>query len=204
MTTAAFVPAKAFGRAKSRLSAVLGEAERARLARACFSRVIEALSASGRFEAIFVGTDGDEVESLARALGCDVLRDPSPPRAFSEIVDAALDAIAARGFDRALVVMADLPEASAGSFELIFDAGGDVVLVPDAEGLGTSALLVPLPRRFDTAFGHHDSGARNERAARGAGCAVTRAHVPTLARDVDGPLDLVGRDALYVEGPRET
>jgi 2-phospho-L-lactate guanylyltransferase len=197
VTIAALVPAKSFGRAKSRLAGVLRAEQREHLARACFSRVIDALLGASVFDRVAVCTDGDEVEALARSLGCEVIRDPAGPVAFSEIVDAALRDLARRGATHALIVMADLPEASAGSFApLLARDASEVVLVPDAEGLGTSALLLPLPAPFATAFGNRDSAARHEALAAASGLRFARVHVPSLARDVDGPLDLVGRDRL--------
>jgi 2-phospho-L-lactate guanylyltransferase len=197
VTIAALVPAKSFGRAKSRLSGVLRAEQREHLARACFARVVDALLGAAAFDSVTVCTDGDEVEALARSLGCEVIRDPAGPVAFSEIIDAALRELARRGASRALVVMADLPEASPGSFRpLLSHDARDVVLVPDAEGLGTSALLVPLPAPFATAFGNPDSAARHQALAAASGLRFARVHVPSLARDVDGPLDLVGRDGL--------
>jgi 2-phospho-L-lactate guanylyltransferase len=201
VTLAALVPAKSFGRAKSRLAAVLSEDERRRLARACFTGVLEALVKTDRFSRIAICTDGPEVESLARSMGCEVFRDPEAPAPFSSIVDAGLVRLA-ESAERALVVMADLPEASAASFFPVVDAMSDVVLVPDAEGLGTSALLVPLPAPFSTAFGNRDSAARHEALARRSGLSFSRVEVPTLARDVDGPLDLLGREALFTRSSR--
>jgi 2-phospho-L-lactate/phosphoenolpyruvate guanylyltransferase len=197
VTLAALVPAKSFGRAKSRLAGVLQADEREQLARACFTRVVDALHATAAFEPVAVCTDGDEVHALASSLGCEVIRDPDAPVRFSEIIDAALLDLARRGATRALVVMADLPEASPDSFIPLLAAREAVVLVPDAEGLGTSALLLPLPAPFATAFGNRDSAARHEALAESSGLTFSRAHVPSLARDVDGPLDLVGRDALF-------
>lgn len=197
MKTAALIPAKSFGRAKSRLAATLSPEERRLFAKRCFLGVARAAIESAAFERVFVATDGSEVEALAQAEGLGVILDPPTPLPFHAILDRALGVLAHQGFERATVLMADLPEADAASIRAAADESAELILVPDASGMGTSALTLPLPAPFTTAFGNHDSALRHRALAESSGLRFLIRELPALARDVDGPLDLIRNPPLY-------
>lgn len=197
MRAAALIPAKSFGRAKSRLAEALSPAERRLFAKRCFLRVARAAKDAGLFERVFVATDGAEVAALGEAEGLSVIMDPAQPLPFHAILDRALRILAEQGYSRATVVMADLPEADAASIRATQDEGAEIVLIPDASGLGTSALSLPLPPPFITAFGNHDSRVRHERLSEASGLPYLIRELPALAHDVDGPLDLDRNPPLY-------
>lgn len=195
--TAALIPAKSFGRAKSRLGGALGPEERRRLAERCFRGVARAAVEAQVFSEIFVATDGPEVAAIAESQGLHPIMDPPGHDVFHEILDRALRILADKGFERATILMADLPEADADSIRRAAIADSDLILVPDASGYGTSALTLPLPAPFPTAFGNHDSALRHRALAQAHGLPLLIQEIPALARDVDGPLDLARNPPLY-------
>ena len=197
MKRAALIPAKSFGRAKSRLGEALSPEERRRLAERCFLGVARASIEAGIFDRVFAATDGAEVASLAAREGLGVILDPAEPLPFHAIVDHALASLATEGYERVTILMADLPEADAESIRATLARGEEIVLVPDASGEGTSALSLPLPAPFSTGFGNHDSARRHRALAESSGLPFIVRELPRLARDIDGPLDLARNPPLY-------
>ena len=187
----ALVPAKSFARAKSRLAGLLGEEERADLARAMLEHVLGVLAASAEIAGVMVVTDGDDVAALARERGAVTVRDAASPP-LGSIVDAALAELSARNVSAALVLMSDLPRLSAGDVCRLVErmAEVDVVAAPDLRGEGTNALGVTPPDLLRTSFGTRDSFQRHLRAAEAAGLRVGVHHSDGLAFDVDEPADL--------------
>ena len=177
MTTWALVPARCFGRAKSRLGDWPG---RPATARAFFERVVQACAAV--CDGVLVATDGDDVAEVAKAHGARVLKDEGP-RPLSAVVDRGLSALLAHGAEVGLVVMGDLPLLTALS-----DA--DLVLGPDRQGLGTNALAVRLPAPLATCFGNVDSLARHLAAADAGRLRAVLVAREGIAFDVDVPGDL--------------
>jgi 2-phospho-L-lactate guanylyltransferase len=96
-----------------------------------------------------------------------------------------------------LALPTDLPMLSSDSLrEMLMarEAGAQVVIAPDRHGLGTNALLTPLPPlRFS--FGPASRHA-HERAAAARGWRSALLVRPGLAWDVDTPDDLAAMAAL--------
>ena len=173
------LPVKDFARAKSRMAPVLDAAARADAARRMFLHVLSVVSDAG-LRALVV-TDGDAPAELARALGADVLADPSGAARLGHIVDAGLDVLRQRGITESLVLMADLPQLTRDDLAALVQHDGPLVVAPDEAEAGTNALRLRLDRAHPTAFGHADSFQRHL----AWGAAVVRR--PGLARDVDLP-----------------
>jgi 2-phospho-L-lactate guanylyltransferase len=189
----ALVPAKRFGRAKTRLATALLPAARRDLARELCRRALSACSGSGALAGTLVATDGDDVCALAARQRVAVLRDRELGRpALAHVVDAALAELRARGATHALVIMADLPHIEARDVRelLALLRQGDVVIAPDALRRGTSALGLRIDLPFRSAFGHADSLQRHLREAERIGARARMLYNPRLAFDVDGPEDL--------------
>ncbi len=188
----AVVPAKRFGRAKSRLGGALASDERRELARALCDRVLRACADSGALHGTLLATDGADVASLAVQRRAAVLRDRPGESSLARVVDAALAELRARDATHALVVMADLPRASARDLRelLALLRSADVVLVPDAQRRGTNALGLRLDLPFVTAFGRADSLQAHLREAARCGARARVLHQPRLALDIDTPGDL--------------
>ena len=187
----AVIPAKRFGRAKTRLGTSLPAAERRELARALFERALAACRGCAELHSILVATDGDDVAALAARRGAHVVRDREPAASLAAVVDGALIAARDGGATHALVVMADLPQIQARDLRellaLLRDA--DLVLAPDIQRRGTSALGLRLALGLQTAFGSGESLQRHLSAAARAGGRSRLLYHPRLALDVDTPED---------------
>lgn len=187
--TVALVPAKCFASAKSRLSRVLDEGERERLARSMLEHVLAAIAGASRISATYVVTDCDDVEELSRGRGATVLRDASAPP-LGAIVDGALGTLASRGERRALVVMSDLPRLHPDDLDALAASESGFVVAPDVSRLGTNALGLDLPLDGGTCFGRVDSFEAHREHARRRGVACSIVERPGVAFDVDGEDDL--------------
>jgi 2-phospho-L-lactate guanylyltransferase len=183
------VPAKCFWRGKSRLAPVLDSRGRARFSRALFDRALAVVRASPLVGGVLVATDCAEVAARARSRGAQAMLSAAPLR---QSVDAALDALAAAGADRALVLMSDLPRvepADVTALARLLD-GHELVIAPDALDAGTNALGLRLTSARRTHFGHEDSFARHLDCARRARLSAAEYRDARVGFDVDWPRDL--------------
>ena len=200
------IPVKEFARGKSRLVEVLDAGERTRFARRLFDHVIGAVSECKELGGTMVVTDSAAVAEVASANGAIAI-DDTPSASLGGIIDAALDALAARGAARAIVLMSDLPQLEAADIRALLTEmrAHDVVIAPDLRDEGTNALTLSLrPEsgelarpRMRTEFGGGPSFARHCERARAHGLSLHVHRSPRLALDVDVPsdLELLGRRA---------
>ncbi len=80
----ALVPAKALGEAKGRLSAVLSETERRKLALAMLEDVVRALNAVAAIESVSVVSPDSEVLSLAAELDASPVAESANVRGLNQ------------------------------------------------------------------------------------------------------------------------
>ncbi|MFB6079249.1 MAG: 2-phospho-L-lactate guanylyltransferase [Halarchaeum sp.] len=154
---------------KTRLEPLLSADERRAFARVLLGDVLDAVRAAGGDPVVVANAD---VDVDARVAVDD--------RALSDAVNARLNAGTA-------VVMADLALATPRGLGALFDASGDVVLVPGVGG-GTNALVAR-----DDAFrvDYHGASYRDHlRVAREAGLSVREFEHGRLTLDVDEPADV--------------
>ncbi len=197
MTAAtAILVAKGFSRAKTRLTPVLTDRERAAAARSLFGRTLSAIAGAPGIAHIALATDHAEVAEAARAqLGSRVLevlldRGPAP---LGQIVD---DAVATLGATRApterlLVLMGDLPSVTAEDVDALVAAlrPGTCVVGPDRHEQNTNALGFCAGQAFPTAFGSGSSFSLHRDRAAHHGLEVVVVNRPGVALDVDDPTD---------------
>lgn len=183
--------AKRFARAKSRLSEVLADDDRQRLARTMFECSFAAVRlAADVSSSIVVATDCDEIAALATHGGASVFRDRDVGP-LGRVVDRALGEIARQGESSALVLVSDLPRLTG---ESVIDCANalresDCVIAPDRHRLGTNAFGLLLPAE-PTCFGRSDSFDAHVRQAQSAGLRVAIFDRPEFALDIDSPDDL--------------
>lgn len=189
---AALVPVKRLELAKMRLAERLDREARARVAARCFAHVLACLQACDGFSRVAVITADPVVAARARARGAVVLADPPRAGSLGEVVDAGLDALAARGETSAVVVMADLPRLDVPALRAFLDATreGEALVARDAAGSGSNLLYLPLPRPFATRFAEPESGALHGEAARAAGIGLRFYSDEALSFDLDVVDDL--------------
>lgn len=178
---AVLVPVKAFGAAKGRLAGVLGDRERAALARSMADRVIDA---AGRLP-VWVACDDEDVAAWALGRGAQVVWTAGLD--LNGSVAHGLGVLREDGIASAVIAHADLPLAS-DLPRLAWFTGGATV-VPDRRDDGTNVLHVPLAAGFVPSYGP-GSFSRHVAQLRALGLNVRVARIPDLQWDVDVPEDL--------------
>jgi 2-phospho-L-lactate guanylyltransferase len=135
---------------------------------------------------IVVVTDTAPGLALATEMGAVAL--PDPGAGLNAAVSLGLDVVGQQApGTAALVLPGDVPLVEPTDIHAIVEAAGDrrrvVVVVPDAAGRGTNALLIRPPHLIEPSFGE-PSCQRHLAAARRRGTAISLA-LPRLALDVD-------------------
>ncbi len=191
---AILLPLRPFGLGKTRLAERFDAASRAGIAHGLALRALGAASSAFPAAEIFVvGTN--DLRGFAERCGASFLPEIEPCPGLAGAVDAALDQLEARGFERALVVMGDLPDVEAEGLRELDLLEVDVAFAESASGHGTNAMMLRLPRAFDTAFGDPHSAELHASRAHAATCRTLRIRIPSLARDVDHPSDVHAGEA---------
>lgn len=178
---AVLVPIKAFHEAKGRLDRALSAAERADLARAMATKVLEAAAPLP----VAVVCDDSDVADWARARGALVVWEPG--RGLNGAVEAGVDHLRTGGVVQVTVSHADLPLATGLA---AVGLGPGITLVPDRYGNGTNVIALPADAGFHFSYGP-GSFARHRAEAERLGLPVRVLDLPDLAWDVDEPADMV-------------
>ncbi|MPZ55984.1 MAG: 7,8-didemethyl-8-hydroxy-5-deazariboflavin synthase subunit CofH [Rhizobiales bacterium] len=185
----AVVPVKPFSLAKRRLASVLGEDERARLARAMFEDVLDALMRVRPLAGIIVVTRDAVAAALARSRGAVILADDV--QGINAALGIAVGHLSHEPHATMIVVPSDLPQLTP---EHIDDIVGRlpperaVALVPSNDG-GTNLLALRPADAIARCFGP-SSFAAHCAAARQAGIAPLVIPSAELGCDIDRPEDL--------------
>ena len=174
------VPVKAFADAKARLAAVLGVAERERLARWTAARV---LAAAGELPT-YVACDDEQVAAWASERGASILWHPGV--GLNAAVNDSVAELRSAGVTDVIVAHGDLPRAHSLAD---LTEPGTLTLVPDRHGDGTNVIALPTDLAFNFAYGP-GSFRRHLAAAIAAGHSVRVRRDPLLAADIDTPDDL--------------
>lgn len=186
MKTLVAVPMKDPHDAKTRLAAALPPAARVRLALHLFHRSQDFFARHFPAFDRLVVTPSAEVARHAEGCGAQVLKETAAS-GLDAAAGAALRWARAAGYERLLLVPADIPVWLAGEVESLLQAGGatDVVIARAHDG-GTNALLVDLRRvpHFEFRYGP-DSARRHEQACLAAALRCVVAQLPFLGRDLD-------------------
>jgi FO synthase len=185
----AVVPVKPFAQAKRRLSPVLGEAERAQLARAMLEDVLDALSGARVLAGIIVVTSDGEAAALARKHGAVVLEDAV--EGINAAICIAVRHLSAESGAAMLVAPSDLPQLTPERVEEIvgdLPAKPAVALLSSNDG-GTNLLACRPANAIAPSFGL-DSFAKHCAAAEKMGITPQMIPAAELGRDIDGPQDL--------------
>jgi 2-phospho-L-lactate guanylyltransferase len=197
----ALVPVKGFSRAKTRLAAVLGHAERAMLASAMLADVLEALARTEGLAGVLVVTGDTEAAAIAESFGAEVLADPVESGTNAAVL-RGLHALGARRASSAVVVPGDLPFVTPAELNRVLAAlnRAPVVLVPAARDGGTNVLALSPPDIITPAFGR-DSFACHLAAATAVRIEPVVLTLDGAGHDIDVAADLV-LDAGYSGGRR--
>ena len=187
----AAVPVKAFGEAKTRLSAALCAADREGLARAMLEDVLHALSQSIQVSRIVVVTADAVVADLARSHDAEVLHDHRLA-GQSAAVEQAAAAFTADGGIAMLTVPGDLPLLTAQDIDsagVLLTDEVPLVLMPAGNDGGTNGLLCQLPNQLTFHFGE-DSFNKHCQIAKLLGLPFAVSRAAGFQLDLDRPADL--------------
>lgn len=192
----AIVPMKGFDRAKGRLMTACTPAQRRMLVTEMYRHVSSVVSALPWVRRVVVATDSEEVGqwiggSGIGAAAMDVVYDRRPGRLGQVLADALvhLDVGPASPL---LVCMADLPLLHAADLDRMWALllGAEMVIAPDAELVGTNALLLAGCLPDALRFGSGDSFADHLAEAERRRWRVATVVSPGTALDLDRPDDL--------------
>jgi 2-phospho-L-lactate guanylyltransferase len=164
---------------------MLAPEQRRQLSAAMLRDLLAALTATPGLDRVVLATS----EPSAAGLGYPIIDDGGGD--LNAAIARAAAALEAAEVARMLAIAADLPLAAPAEIARLLAAGREapVVVVPDARGLGTNALLLSPPGAIEPRFGT-DSRAHHAAAARNLGLASRELHLPSLGFDVDEPEDL--------------
>jgi 2-phospho-L-lactate/phosphoenolpyruvate guanylyltransferase len=189
--TVAVVPVKDLARAKQRLSARIGMAERRALVLLMLEDVLSILRRVEGLSRVMVVTREGEVAKRAERFGAEVLQEPAND-GYTSAVERAARELTRRGEPAMLTIPGDVPGASPDEIARLLAASPappSIVLAPSRDGRGTNAALVSPPDAFDLRFGEPSFAAHVARAE-GAGLAIEVLRLPGLGLDLDSPDDL--------------
>ena len=185
------IPVKRFSSAKTRLAAVLSDAERESFAQVMLNDVLVAAGRSQRASGILVvSTEVRAKYTVERAGGAFIEESGS---GLSAAVAQAADYLASRGEYQMLMIPGDVPLIRANEIDRLIEAHTEhpaVSLVPDRERDGTNALAVAPLDIIPFSFGQ-DSFTLHREAARDAGVEPKVLHSTGLALDIDTAIDLL-------------
>jgi 2-phospho-L-lactate guanylyltransferase len=189
MNLAIVVPVRSFARAKQRLSPLLSEDERSRLARTMAEdvfTVVSRLQSYGRF----VISEDAEVLELARKHGLTVIGDQirgGQSAAVMQGFEVAWEA----GYASALTVPGDIPGLTSSELEDLatYRPEVEVLLSPDRQEIGTNGLRLVPPDAIALHFGEDSLSLHREESIRRGRSFVLRRHAG-IACDLDRPDDL--------------
>ncbi|WP_048646474.1 2-phospho-L-lactate guanylyltransferase [Nitratireductor soli] len=186
----ALVPVKRLERAKSRLSPLLGAAERMELAGAMLRDVLGMLADVERLDGIALITNDPQAMHLARLAGATIVPDRIEA-GTNEAVLQGLEWLRPRAGASAIVVPGDIPFATAAEINAVAEAMDShaVVLAPALRDGGTNLLGMKPSDAMLPAFGE-SSFARHLAAARAAGIEPRILHLEGAGHDIDVSSDL--------------
>jgi 2-phospho-L-lactate guanylyltransferase len=178
---AVLVPVKRFTAAKGRLSGVLSDLDRARLAEWLASRVLTVVAELPTF----VACDDDQVASWAKSKGAQVIWGAG--LGLNGAVDDGVEQITDLGFEHVLVSHADLGRPNS----LISVARrGCITLVPDRRRDGTNVMAFPTNTPLRSSYGRSSFSRHLEQAHAIRSVELEVRADPDLALDLDTQHDL--------------
>lgn len=193
--TLAVVPVRGSRGAKTRLSSIFSEQERARLVWRMTSRVLTAIDEAGSIDHVLIVTHEPDtvLNQVGQAPHYTVVLQPRARTGLNAAVELGRDWARAHGYDRMLALSADLPILDASDVRRAVNQRAPVVIAPDRHGTGTNALMLPIEatqadRPFAFRFGDQSCRYHLEEAHR-LGLDVATIIAAGLQLDLDTPED---------------
>jgi 2-phospho-L-lactate/phosphoenolpyruvate guanylyltransferase len=187
----AIVPVKDMSRAKERLSPVLSQSDRTKLANIMLEDVLTAVKGSKLLTKLFVVTSDGLAIDLASSLDIEFIRE-AKQESESSSIDYSSNVCKDLGAGSVLVIPGDVPLIRPEDVDYILEREKprpSAILVPARDGLGTNAILRRPPDAFPSRFGY-DSFNKHIEEAKKRGIEFDIYHLPRIALDIDEPKDL--------------
>ena len=198
---AALIPMKELEGAKMRLADVLDRTERAELALAMLTDVINACIESSCFEMVAVISGDSDVHWHARELGAKPLAEPKTLTGLNASLTFGQRYLGRRMAASELVILpADIPLVRSGDVRAVVDGIGDSgarVAIVRARDNGTNALAIRPVEAIPMRFGRNSADAHVEEA-RAASIDVVELDIDGLRFDVDAAEDVEAMSLLPV------
>lgn len=186
----AVLPVKSFASAKQRMASYLTPLERLGLARCMFQDVLDAARRAKRLAGILVVTSDQEVRTIARAAGAQMLSEHTDS-GYAAAVSAASIRLSHCKADGMIVIPADIPHLSPSTIDKMADMTpprGMTIVPANCDG-GTNMLCMRPVNVVKPLFGHNSCMLHCE-AARQAGIEPLILSRCEEGRDLDRPGDL--------------
>ena len=189
MSVWALLPLKALDKAKQRLADTLSPEQRRELMLAMARDVLTALKQSQRLAGVLIISRTSEARALAESFSTEIFAEDEHADLAGALTEGAAHAASRCGASGVMVTPADLPLLTAAEIDRLLEQHRQVTIVPDAEHVGTNALVCSppncLPFVFDgRSFKPHLLAAQE----RNLDPAVYSS--PGFALDIDTPADL--------------
>jgi 2-phospho-L-lactate/phosphoenolpyruvate guanylyltransferase len=184
------IPVKNLSSAKQRLSALLDQPSRTRLAQAMLQDVLTAVHGWKDRPQVALVTSDPYAAELAREYRFEIIPDPDN-LGETAAIEMATQVAMRRRAQSTLVIPADIPLIQAWELEEIMKHAPTEgsVLVPADDGRGTNAAFRRPANSFPLRFGN-DSFKPHHAAAKATGKTCVVLNLPGIAVDVDNPADL--------------
>jgi len=191
MSLWAIVPVKPLRKAKSALSDVLSEDERALMIFTMLSQTLRTLKEVPAISHILVVSSDSAALAMAREFGARTLQEDGQP-GLKIALKRAVVVAKMYNASEVLILSADLPLLTRRDIEKMLSLAKSVpsvVIAPDRHGAGTNAIYLNPPDVIDCALGA-GSNEINLKKAKSKGVPVEECHLTTLGLDIDQPEDL--------------
>ena len=191
MSLWAIVPVKPLRKAKSGLSEVLSEDERALMIFTMLSQTLRTLKEVPAISHILVVSSDSAALAMAREFGARTLQEDGQT-GLKIALKRAVVVAKMYNASEVLILSADLPLLTPRDIEKLLSLAKSppsVVIAPDRHGAGTNAIYLNPPDVIDCTLGA-GSNEVNLKKARNKGIEVEECHLTTLGLDIDQPEDL--------------
>ena len=186
MSTAVVIPMKDAAHSKTRLALAMTPAQRKRMALALFRGALNFFAVQfPEFDRLVI-TSSPRIAGIAQDCGAASLMEQGSS-GLNGAVSTAFQWVRRAGYDRLLVVPADIPVWLRSEVAELLEAGDrHAVVIARAHDGGTNALLIDLAQagRFEFRYGLNSAQQHAESAKAVALDAMTRTW-PFLSRDID-------------------
>ena len=188
----AVIPVKEFSGAKQRLSSLLTDTERQKLAEAMLQDVLEAVTGARDIAGIVLVTLDPFATALGKSIGAQILTDGARD-GHTGAVTAAARRLVMEGIDAMLTMPGDIPRVTSTEIQAAIaahsPAAPSFTIVPAHDEKGSNCIIMTPPDAVPLRFGE-DSYFPHLKAARMLDIEPTIVRLPGIGMDIDHPEDL--------------